>query len=124
MSLEEDKGARPKERPHRDRPTVDYKRMHEGSGLVDVTPGKNRRDTGEAVAALQDGSPGKDYFGSVSAAGSDLGHEDAEKALHDLDREIEEFILSKVEHEKSFIISGSYHIGLACDTLMIKASVV
>ena len=63
--------------------------MHEGSGLVDVTPGKNRRDTGEAVAALQDGSPGKDDFGSVSAAGSDLGHEDAEKALHDLDREIE-----------------------------------
>ena len=89
MSHQEDKGARPKEGPHRDRPTVDYKRMHEGAGPFNVTPGKNRRDTGEAVAALQDGSPGKDDFGSVSVAGSDLGHEEAEKVLHDLDWEIE-----------------------------------
>ena len=85
-------GARPKDRPTRDQPPVDYKKMHSGtvkSGkkqvTLDVTP-----NPGLLV-------PG----GSAAAAGSDLGHSAAEKKLEDLDREIEELESSiKKVHSK------------------------
>ena len=37
MASEEERGALPKERPRRVRPSVDYKMLHEGAGLEEET---------------------------------------------------------------------------------------
>ena len=71
---------------------VNYKRLHEGTGHVDPTPVRIMRSGSQTVLSSPGGSLEEDVMGvgAVSAAGSDLGHESAEKVLHDLDREIEE----------------------------------
>ena len=78
MASEEERGARPKERPRRVRPSVDYKMLHEGAGLEEATPGR----ISETVS-VSSPSPPKDI------PDDDLGHEDAARSLFDLDREIE-----------------------------------
>ena len=82
MASEEDKGARPK----RGIAPVDYKKLHEGAGLDDVTPGRLILSHSKSVASTTESV--EEGFGTAAAA-ADLGQEDAEKALHDLDREIE-----------------------------------
>ena len=82
MASEEEPGAQPKERPHRDRPSIDYKMLHEGAGLEEATPGRisNR---GDETVSVSSPSPPKD----IPDGG--LGHEDAVQSLLDLDRVIE-----------------------------------
>ena len=78
MASEEERGARPKERPRRVRPSVDYKMLHEGAGLGEATPGR----ISETVSVSSPSQP-KDI------PDDDLGHEDAARSLLNLDREIE-----------------------------------
>ena len=62
--------------------------MHEGTGHDDLISGKIT--LGKKIASgPPESSLEKDVFGAVAAAGLDLGHESADKVLHDLDREIE-----------------------------------
>ena len=46
MASEKDKGARPK----RGIASVDYKKLHEGAGLDDVTPGRNGFTMGKLIS--------------------------------------------------------------------------
>ena len=88
MASNEEIGARPKDRSLRIRPSVDYRRLHEGTGHDDLTPGKSKLGK-KTTSGFPEGSPEKDVFGAVAAAGLNLGHGSADKVLHDLDREIE-----------------------------------
>ena len=83
MASEEEKGARPKERPCRVRPSVDYKMLHEGARLEEATPGR----ISETVS-VSSPSPPKDI------TDGDLGHIDAARSLLDLDPEIEALEIS------------------------------
>ena len=103
-SLEAGKGsgAIPKtsSRELRQKATIDYKQMHEGTRHKATVSVGSKGSSGEPLRLL-DETPDKDGFGAVAAADLDPGHEDAEKVLHDLDREIEELETSlKVVHSQ------------------------
>ena len=83
MASEGERGARPKERPRRVRPSVDYKMLHEGAGQEEATPGRISKTV--SVSSL---SPPKDI------PDGDLGHHDAARLLLDLDQEIEAFTIA------------------------------
>ena len=77
MASEEERGAQPKERPCRVRPSIDYKMLHEGAGLEEGNPGCINETV--SVSSL---SPPRDI------PDGDLGHKDAAQSLLDLDQEI------------------------------------
>ena len=88
MASDEEMGARPKDRSQRMRPPVDYRRLHEGTGYDDLTPGKSTLGK-KTTSGFPEGSSEKDVFSAVAAAGLDLVHGNADKVLNDLAREIE-----------------------------------
>ena len=79
MASFENMGTIPKDMSLRMRTPVDYKRLHAGTVHDDSSPGKITLGKSKTASGSPEGSPEKDVFGAVAAAGLDLGHESATK---------------------------------------------
>ena len=93
-------GARPKDKPSRNLPPVDYKAMHEGLGQ-EITSGVRPVEPSTSL------SPGRRGAGGILAAATgDLDQPSAQKGLADLDREIEK-LESSIKKVKSQLKESS-----------------
>ena len=94
-------GARPKDKPSRSLPPVNYKALHEGTAQ-EIAEGESWIEASVAV------SPGRQDAGGIAAATaeSDLDRRSAQKGLEDLDREIEK-LESSIKKVKSQLKESS-----------------